>query len=218
MVELVGADIVLLQEVDSVTERSGFTDQLGTLKAATGYHGAFGRTLDYQGGGYGIAVLSRWPIVRDTLIPLPVDPPPARAGGSREPRGVLEVRIALPGDSLTVLNTHLDASRDDAYRRQEIRTLMRRVRELTTAGERVLIGGDFNSLPESEVQRELRAAGWRDLWTVCGTGSGFTFPDTLPSRRIDYLYDRGDFVCAAASVLDSQASDHRAVLFSLESR
>ena len=37
-------------------------------------------------GKYGVAILSRWPIVADTLVHLPVTPPQARAGGSHEPR------------------------------------------------------------------------------------------------------------------------------------
>nr|MDQ3389574.1 hypothetical protein [Gemmatimonadota bacterium] len=84
-----GADLVLLQEVDRGTLRSGGVDQPATLARLTGLHAAFGSTLDYQGGEYGIALLSRWPILSDTLLSLPVEPPQERAGGSREPRGML---------------------------------------------------------------------------------------------------------------------------------
>ncbi len=44
------ADIVLLQEVDRGTQRSGGVDQVAELRRLTGFHGVFGRTLDYQGG------------------------------------------------------------------------------------------------------------------------------------------------------------------------
>ncbi|HET9003329.1 MAG TPA: hypothetical protein VFN39_04925 [Gemmatimonadaceae bacterium] len=60
-------------------------------------HGVFGRSLDFQGGGYGIAVLSRWPIVADSVARLPVFPPLERAGGSHEPRSALWVEVATPG-------------------------------------------------------------------------------------------------------------------------
>ncbi len=76
-----GADLVLLQEVDRGTERSGREDQLGELSRLTGLAGAFGRTLDYQGGEYGIAVLARWAILVDSLHPLLVEPAQQRAGG-----------------------------------------------------------------------------------------------------------------------------------------
>jgi endonuclease/exonuclease/phosphatase family metal-dependent hydrolase len=81
------ADIVLLQEVDKGTKRSANVDQTAVLAAQTGFHGAFGSALDYDGGKYGVAILSRWPILSDTLFHLPVEPPQTRSGGSMEPRG-----------------------------------------------------------------------------------------------------------------------------------
>src|SRR5687767_5120548 len=117
------ADLVLLQEVDQGTRRSGNVDQPAVLAERTGFHVAFGSALDYDGGEYGVAILSRWPITFDTLIHLPVDPPQARAGGSHEPRGALRAEIAVPFGVLTVLNTHIDASSTDHYRLQEARTV-----------------------------------------------------------------------------------------------
>jgi endonuclease/exonuclease/phosphatase family metal-dependent hydrolase len=76
LVRRTGADLVLLQEVDRNTQRSGPTDQPAVLARLTGYSVAFGRTIGFQGGDYGIALLSRWPIRRDTLIPLTVTAPP----------------------------------------------------------------------------------------------------------------------------------------------
>jgi len=75
LVREVNADVVLFQEVDKGTRRSGGVDQPAEYAKRTGYHVAFGRSLDYDGGEYGIAVLSRWPIRRDSAIHLPVDPP-----------------------------------------------------------------------------------------------------------------------------------------------
>src|SRR5688500_18311962 len=51
------ADIALLQEVDRGTTRSGRVDQPRVLASLTGLNVAFGKTLEYQGGDYGIAVL-----------------------------------------------------------------------------------------------------------------------------------------------------------------
>ena len=44
------ADVVLLQEVDRGTRRSGGVDQPAELARLTGYAASFGRTLDYDGG------------------------------------------------------------------------------------------------------------------------------------------------------------------------
>jgi beta-N-acetylhexosaminidase len=211
LVRATGADIVLLQEVDQGTRRSGGVDQPALLAARTGMHVAFGSALDYDGGKYGVAMLSRWPIVSDTLIHLPVTPPQERAGGSREPRGALRVTVASPMGTLTVLNTHLDASRDDRWRRQEADTIASLVARERESGALVIAGGDFNSTPESAVQGALRDV-MRDSWAECASGDGFTFPDSAPARRIDYLYLTGPITCRSARVIDTRLSDHRPLL------
>lgn len=212
MVRETGADVVLLQEVDRGTERSGRVDQLAELSRRTGFHGVFGKTLDYQGGGYGIALLSRWPVSGDTLIPLPVEPPQARAGGSREPRGVLRARVDAPGGALYVLNTHLDASGGDTYRRQEAATLLAEAGQLPDEDARVLMGGDLNATPESAVIGTVREAGWVDGWEACGRGEGLTYPAKAPVKRIDYLFLPPGSGCDSAAVVGGEVSDHRGVL------
>lgn len=209
------ADLVLLQEVDRGTERSGREDQLGELSRLTGLAGAFGRTLDYQGGEYGIAVLARWPILRDSLHPLRVEPVQQRAGGSYEPRGALQAMLASPHGTVHLLNTHLDASRDDSYRMQEVATVRALADSLRRSGGLVLVGGDFNAMPESRVIEQMTAGGWRDAWATCGAGPGFTFSASEPVRRIDYLFIPPGVRCDSAAVIESQASDHLPVLFVL---
>ena len=204
-----GVGLVLLQEVDRRTERSGGVDQLQALVAATGLQGAFGKTLDYQGGAYGIALLSRWPIRRHALLPLPVDPPQERAGGSHEPRGVLHAVVDAPGGELHVLNTHLDPSGDDGYRWQEVRHLLSVADSLGDLGLTVLFGGDLNALPDTRIVDEARARGWRDAWEDCGSGTGFTYPAQDPARRIDYVFQGDGLACGEARVLPTTASDHR---------
>lgn len=208
------ADIVLLQEVDKGTERSGRVDQLAELRRLTGYFGAFGKTLDYQGGDYGIAILSRWPIAADTLIRLPVEPAQHRSGVSYEPRGALRAIVAAPGRPLRVINTHIDASREDTYRMQEARTLLSIAAEAgESRGLETIIGGDLNSEPESAVIGLFGPAGWRDSFRDCGKGPGLSYPARLPVKRIDYLMISGLTRCLTASALNSEASDHRPVLF-----
>jgi endonuclease/exonuclease/phosphatase family metal-dependent hydrolase len=209
------ADVVLLQEVDRGTRRSGNVDQPTVLAQRTGLGVAFGKTLDYDGGEYGIAILSRWPVGEQALVRLPVDPPQQRSGGSYEPRGAQRVGVRRPIGDITVVNTHLDASREDHYRRQEVRSVLAIARD---AKGDVLIGGDFNSTPDSDVQADVRQAGVRDAWLVCGQGEGFTYPATVPTKRIDYLYLTGVATCSRAEVLDSQASDHRPLLVTVRLR
>ena len=213
-----GADVALLQEVDRGTERSGRVDQPARIAELTGFRAAFGKTLDYQGGEYGIAVLSRWTLARDTLVRLPVQPAQQRAGGSYEPRGALRVGVILPPDArpetLWVVNTHLDPSRDDHYRRQEAAALVAVAGGLRHRGA-LVVGGDLNATPDAAVLAQLEAGGLRDAWTSCGRGAGFTFPAAAPVKRIDYLLLPAGVRCVDARVLESDASDHRPVLFDL---
>ena len=215
LVRRVEADVVLLQEVDRGTERSGRVDQLARLERATGLRGAFGKTLDYQGGDYGIAILSRWPIAADTLVRLPVEPPQERAGGSYEPRGALHAVIDAPGGLLHVVNTHMDAGADDAYRIQEARTVRRIAETARADAARVLVGGDFNAEPASRVARLLAQGFLADAWIDCGEGEGLTYPADAPIKRIDYLLVTTAWSCAGAEVIATTTSDHRPVLFVL---
>ncbi|MGA7614317.1 MAG: endonuclease/exonuclease/phosphatase family protein [Thermoanaerobaculia bacterium] len=208
------AEIVLLQEVDRNTARSGNVDQAAELERLTGFHAAFGKSLDYQGGEYGIAILSHWPITRATTVHLPVEPTQTRAGESTEPRVALVIETKTPLGALTVVDTHLDASRDDRYRLQEVRELVSLVGEQKSSD--ILVGGDFNSTPTSRIHEVMIGSGLRDAWSECASaGEGATYPADTPRERIDYLYLGDAFHCAAATVLETRASDHRPLLVEL---
>lgn len=217
LVNSTGADIALLQEVDRGTTRSGKVDQPAVLSRLTGFNAAFGKTLDYQGGDYGIAILSRWTISEDTLISLPVNPPQARSGGLYEPRGALRARVAVPEGSIEVMNTHIDASREDFYRKQEMMTLLQIARKsIGEERESTLVGGDLNAEPGSAVIEMVRGSPLRDAWAECGTGSGLSYPADKPIKRIDYLLVPQGWRCVSGTVIETDASDHRPVLFVLQ--
>lgn len=217
--ELIGSntpDLVLLQEVDRGTRRSGGIDQVDRLRQATAYDGAFGASLrGYDGGQYGVAILSRHAIAYQTTVPLPVAPAQTRAGGSHEPRVALVVLANMERRIMwRAVDTHLDPS-DEAARTQEVAGLLTVTREQAAAGTPFVTGGDFNSTPESAVQQALKSAGLRDAWIECGKGDGFTYPANAPSKRIDYLFLAGDLHCSDARVLDTTLSDHRPLLVTI---
>ncbi len=205
------ADIVMLQEVDNRTRRSGGVDQLARLRTLTGFDGVFGKAIDYDGGEYGIGVLSRWPIASSRFVLFPVEIADSAARARYEARGALVVRVDEPSGSITVVNTHLDASRGDSVRIQQANQLMLLANEQRNGF--TLVGGDLNSEPESRVMGLIRQNAWRDMYLGCGGGNGFTFPADKPIKRIDFLFGNVRVVCKSASVLDTEASDHRPVLF-----
>jgi endonuclease/exonuclease/phosphatase family metal-dependent hydrolase len=206
------AEIVMLQEVDKKTRRSGGVDQLSRLRDLTGMHGVFGKAIEYDGGEYGIAVMSRWPIVSSVfaLLPGKIDQPIGRGG--YEARGALIARINTPGQSIRVVNTHLDASRSDSNRLVQGNELIALANVQRKSGF-TIVGGDLNSEPDSPLAHLFEQNGWRDMFVACGQENGFSFPADKPVKRIDYLFAGPRTACKSAKVLDTQASDHRPVLF-----
>lgn len=205
------ADIVLLQEVDRRTQRSDGEDHLAELARLTGMHSAFAKSLDYQGGEYGIAVLSRFPLDSARVVRLDVRPPQERSGGVYEPRVGLHVIARTPRGAVHVVNTHIDPGAAPLYRHQEVIGLLAHMARSVPPDAALVFGGDLNARPETPEIAAL-ALSFHDAWNRCGDGGpGYSFPAAVPDRRIDYILLRG-VACTAARVLDTQASDHRPVL------
>ena len=64
-------DLVTLQEVDKNCTRSGSVDLTRELAGILKMEGRFGKFMDFQGGEYGMAVLSRVPIISHQVHVLP---------------------------------------------------------------------------------------------------------------------------------------------------
>lgn len=209
-------DVVLLQEVDRGTNRSGKIDQVAELASATKFQSAFAPSLfNYDGGEYGLAILSEQLIGYHATVPLRVLPVQTRAGGSNEPRIALVAIVDVEKDTWRAVNTHLDPA-DDGGRPQEVAGLVDAIHSQQAAGTPLLVGGDFNSTPDNAVLEPLRTAGLHDAWTQCGSGDGFTYPADKPTKRIDYLWMSEGMTCESAQVLDSQISDHRPLLVTIK--
>jgi endonuclease/exonuclease/phosphatase family metal-dependent hydrolase len=199
-------DVVGLQEVDDRAKRSGGVPQAARLGELLGMHHAFGRFMDYQGGAYGMAILSRHPIVSRREVPLPE---------GNEPRVALSVETRLPDDTLvTVVNVHFDWVRDDGFRFAQAETLTKYLDALETP---VILLGDFNDLPESRTLALFRS---RFGEAAKPEGDRFTFSATDPRREIDYIFFSPitAWKVREVRVIDERvASDHRPVLAVLES-
>ena len=194
-------DIVGLQEVDDLVERSGRVPEAARLGESLGMSHAFGRFMDYQGGMYGLAILSRHPIVASRSIQLP---------DGNEPRVALSVDVRLDDSrSITVVNLHFDWVRDDGFRFGQASTLARYLDGLTTP---YILLGDFNDVPGS---RTLALFEQRATMARKPEEGRFTFPAPQPAREIDFIFyaPAAAFAPREVQVIDERvASDHRPVL------
>ena len=199
-------DFVALQEVDNKTTRAKGLDLTAELSKRTGMQGVFGKAMDYAGGGYGEAVLSRHPILDTKNNPLPHTP-------KAEPRAALEVHIELPtGEKIIFVGTHLDHLRDQNNRMMQAR----RIKELyEDCGLPVILAGDLNAVPGSDPINLLSQE-----WSYVGQNDPKpTAPSVRPRRKIDYIMYKPEarWRILETRVIDEKvASDHCPVFAVLE--
>ena len=191
-------DLVTLQEVDSVVDRTGRDDQAALLAELTGMSYAFGRFMPYQGGAYGMAVLSRWPIDEQVNV---------RLSDGEEPRSALAIRVREPTaeQELLLVGIHF-------YRTEEER-LAQTVDLLTYLEDEeapVILAGDFNSEPGTAVMERLQHE-----WMILDKGDDrYTFASFAPEREIDFVLVRPPdrFEVLVHRPLDEAViSDHRPI-------
>ena len=201
-------DLVALQEVDRKTTRASGVDQAAELARLTGMNYAYGPAMEYAGGEYGEAILSRFALasIDNYILPWP--------DGS-EPRALLVVKVEAKGlGPVTFGGTHL--AHDSAVDRLE---QAKRINEILGGqrGALMILAGDLNATPGSAPMREFDRH-WMDAAEATGSPE-LTYPNIQPQRRIDYVLVRpldGWRVLEAVVIEGEIASDHCPVLVVLE--
>jgi endonuclease/exonuclease/phosphatase family metal-dependent hydrolase len=194
-------DIVGLQEVDRLAERSGKVDEAKMLGEKLELQHAFGRFMDFQGGAYGMGILSRFPITQSREVRLP---------DGNEPRVALAVDVRLPdGRALTVVNVHFDWVQDDGFRFAQAQKL---TEFLDALKQPYILLGDFNDEPGS---RTLGLFTTRAGEALKPRDNRLTFSSTDPVKEIDFIFmaPREAWSTGEVRVIDEPvASDHRPLL------
>ncbi|MFQ5570742.1 MAG: endonuclease/exonuclease/phosphatase family protein [Rhodothermales bacterium] len=180
VIKALDPDVVALQEVDRRTGRLQGVDLPAELAALTGMAFVFGRAMYYDGGEYGEAILSRFPIIGVTRHALP-------HRETSEPRAALAATIQFPASdrSFVFIGTHLDHLRSPEDRLMQVKEINAIARRYE--GRPVILAGDLNAVPQSDPMRMLETV-WTDAWRK--NSDGFTFPADEPRRRIDYVLYR----------------------------
>lgn len=207
VIRSVSPDLVALQEVDQNVRRSGGVDQPAELAKLTGMEVAFGGNIDLQGGRYGNALLSRFPIAEQTNHLLP------RIDDS-EQRGVLIARFDAPQPlaGLTLLATHLDYRADPRERLASVQVLNQW--QADHRDTPALLLGDLNATPDSETLKQLATQ-----WRATNDGELPTVPVDQPRRQIDFILTapQNHWQVIETRVLDEAvASDHRPIFSVLQ--
>jgi endonuclease/exonuclease/phosphatase family metal-dependent hydrolase len=203
------ADIVALQEVDRDVERSGKRDIIVELSDLTGMAYAFGKTIEYQGGEYGNAILTRCPIIQEKNVLF-------HRQGKAEQRGLMQLIVDVDGTEIVIFNTHLD-DREEADRLNAVKEICTAVSDYGTRP--LILMGDFNDSPDGNTVSIIKET-MHDLWQSVGEGDGFSYPADKPAERIDYIFSsiKTGPKPVHAQVISADASDHLPVAgrFSLE--
>ncbi|MCF6313595.1 MAG: endonuclease/exonuclease/phosphatase family protein [Verrucomicrobiales bacterium] len=205
-------DLVALQEMDVHVKRSGRVHQVQELAKLTGMHARFGPTQHYEGGLFGNAVLSRFPILNVVIQPLPYTE--STAEKVTYPRATIAVTVEGPGGKpLRIISTHFQHNMpEDRIAEAKAVNALFTWKDQTIP---TILAGDMNAKPEAEpVQILLKK--WTNAIDDKATP---TVPATAPKTRIDYIFYRPAkaFKLIESKVIpESIASDHRPVLAVLE--
>lgn len=169
-----GAELVGLQEVDSMCNRSGKIDQMKRLAEITGMHYGFVRHFAYDGGAYGLGILSRYPISdmrndRITLVPKDEKKPSL---------ALLTAKINLPRNREVLFATvHFALNAPSRLiQGEEVIAFMK------SRGLSAVITGDLNANPDSKEIVQLGS-----YFSETGRSEMFTFPVGTPVKKIDYI-------------------------------
>lgn len=199
VIEKANPDLVALQEIDRGCARSGRQDIARELGHRLGLAYRFGKFMDHDGGEYGLAVLSRFPVNESIRHALP---------DGAEPRCSLEVQVEVPGwpGRVSFVCVHNDWTNEDV-RVDQVRALLA---ALSDRNHPTILAGDFNGERTDRSMRLLPDDGWE----ILDKGGQKTFPSDTPEVEIDFIVIRNlPTTSVSHAVVDERvASDHRPIL------
>lgn len=195
------ADVVALQEVHDLAPLGSATDQAAQLAGDLGLHCCLVplAEYDYTSAVYptGLAVLTRHPVQRHAVAPVPQPEGAAARGGVP---AVLHVPLETTGGGLDLVVVHL-TPRSPAGQVAGVATLLAHLTVLPPDRTPVVVG-DFNTTPDAPAVMQMRGT-LRDAWAVVhgGGGGGATMPSHAPVARLDYAYVGGGPLVTGATLL-----------------
>ena len=190
-------DVVAIQEVDSMTNRSGQKYVLGEIAERTQMHDYFAPAIDFDGGKYGIGLLSKQVPLRLQILPLP---------GREEARALILAEF----EDYIYCCTHMSLTGEDRMKSLELLKTF-----IASSRKPLFLAGDMNDEPESDFIKELQ----KDF-QILSNPKQHTYPAPEPKETIDYIaalkQNTGGFAVISTKVINEpMASDHRPILVEL---
>ena len=190
-------DVVAVQELDSMTTRSNQTYVLAEVAECTQMIANYAPAISFQGGKYGIGILSKEKPLSIQTFPLP---------GREEKRMLM---IAEFKDYFFAC-THLSLTEEDRLASLEIIK-----NSIRTSHKPFFLAGDLNDKPESAFIKALQ----QDFQILTNIKNA-TFPAPEPTETIDYIaawkQQTDDFAALSTEVVEEPlASDHRPITVTL---
>lgn len=202
------ADFVAVQEVDVHTGRSGKINQADLLAKKADYpFYYFAKAMDYDGGQYGLLILSKYPVSDTQTVMLPI----SNNNKRDEPRILALATVTLRnGLQVRFGSTHLEAF-NKASRLMQIKEI-NRIASVTNLP--FIVAGDFNAEEKSDVINTLDLSFERSCKNCPNT-----FDEDSETGAIDYIaFKKGSpFKVKLHQVIPNKtASDHMPVVAILE--
>ena len=188
----INPQVVGLQELDSATQRSNGIIVLNELANRTNRYHVYGPYFDFEGGKYGVGILSKEKPINWKSVPIP---------------GRIENRLLyVELKDFIFCCTHFSLTEEDRLKSVAI------LNELFKGFSKpVFFAGDLNSEPESETIKNIETK-----WTMLNNPADFTYPSDNPVKCIDDIFVLKDSIHIfkiEQSVVEKEpvASDHRPV-------
>ena len=186
----VDPDVIAVQELDSASVRSNGFFALKELADRTRMYYTYGPSIDYQGGKYGIGILSKEKPLSYWMLPLP----------GREERRLL---LVAEFKEYVMCCSHFSLTKED-----QVLSVPIILDALKDIRKPLFLAGDMNSIQGSPTQNALQ-----EKFMPLNNYKDNTIPGQSPNRCIDFIYgfDNGNqYSVLRRQVLYDEpiASDH----------
>jgi endonuclease/exonuclease/phosphatase family metal-dependent hydrolase len=193
-IEASGADVVMLQEVDTGRPTSYMIDDATWLARRLDMNEVYLPALEHLTG---IALVSRYPILDADALLLPSE---------LEQTGIIWAELEVSGQPVNAFAIWMGLEPEERARQLDAALPF-----IDAHPGPAAFGGDFNATPDSPVYARIQDAGFIDPFVSLGFALSPTDPAINPTKRIDFVWLR-DLPPRDAQVLGSTSSDHRLVV------